>query len=43
MTKFRNDLAQSLSEVLAHLRGKGTAIVHKPLSPIEVRKQARLT
>jgi putative transcriptional regulator len=43
MTKFGKDLAQSLSEVLAHLQGKGTAIVHESLKPIDVRKKARLT
>ena len=43
MTKFGKDLVQSLNEALAHAKGKGPAIVHKPLKPGEVRKRANLT
>ncbi|MGA9600858.1 MAG: helix-turn-helix domain-containing protein [Methylocystis sp.] len=37
------DLIQSLSEALAHAKGEGPAIVHAPLDPREVRRQAKLT
>jgi putative transcriptional regulator len=43
MSKFGDDLIQSLSEALAHAKGKGPAIVHAPLDPCEVRKHAKLT
>ena len=43
MTKFGKDLVQSLNEALAHAKGKGPALVHKPLNPVEVRKRANLT
>ena len=43
MSTFGDDLIQSLGEALAHARGKGPAIVHAPVAPREVRKQAKLT
>lgn len=43
MNDFREDLTQSLNEVLAHVKGKGPAIVHEALTPREVRKQVKLT
>ncbi len=43
MSKFGDDLIQSLSEALTHAKGKGHAIVHTPLDPSEVRKNAKLT
>ena len=43
MTSFGKDLVQSLSEALAHAKGQGPAIVHKPHDPVEVRKRAMLT
>ena len=43
MSKFGDDLILSLSEALAHAKGKGRAIVHAPLDPSEVRKRAKLT
>ena len=33
----------SLSEAVAHAKGKGRAVVHTPLDPCEVRKHAKLT
>jgi putative transcriptional regulator len=43
MSKFGDDLIQSLGEALAHAKGEGHAIVHAPLDPSEVRKHAKLT
>ena len=43
MSTFGDDLFQSLDEALAHARGEGPAIVHAPVTPREVRKQAKLT
>ncbi len=43
MHAFGKDLIQSLGEALAHAKGEGPAIVHGPLDPKEVRKQAKLT
>ncbi len=43
MSTFGKDLVQSLGEALAHVKGRGPAIVHAPLEPRQVRKQARLT
>jgi putative transcriptional regulator len=43
MSKFGDDLIQSLGEALNHAKGKGRAIVHAPLDPCEVRKHAKLT
>ncbi len=43
MSTFGEDLIQSLNEALAHAKGEGPAIVHAPVTPREVRKQARLT
>ena len=42
MNTFGEDLIQSLNEALAHAKGEGPAIVHAPVSPREVRKQAKL-
>ena len=43
MTTFKQELMQSLNEALAHAKGDGPAIVHTPVTPREVRRQARLT
>lgn len=43
MSSFGEDLIQSLSEALAHAKGEGPAVVHTPMAPREVRKQAKLT
>ena len=43
MSTFGEDLIQSLNEALAHSRDEGPAIVHAPVTPREVRKQAKLT
>ncbi len=43
MSAFGENLIQSLNEALAHSKGKGPAIVHAPVAPREVRKQAKLT
>jgi putative transcriptional regulator len=43
MSTFGNDLVRSLNGALAHARGEGPAIVHAPVTPREVRKQAKLT
>lgn len=43
MTGFSDDLIQSLTEAVAHAKGQGPAIVHEPVDPREVRKQASLT
>lgn len=43
MSTFGDDLIQSLTEALAHAKGEGPAIVHTPLSPRKVPRQAKLT
>ena len=43
MSTFGDDLIQSLNEALAHAKGEGPAIVHAPVAPRKVRKQAKLT
>ena len=43
MSTFGEDLIQSLNEALAHTKDEGPAIVHTPVTPREVRKQAKLT
>ncbi len=43
MSTFGEDLIQSLNEALSHAKGEGPAIVHAPVTPREVRKQAKLT
>ena len=43
MSTFGEELIQSLNEALAHAKGEGPAIVHAPVAPREVRKQAQLT
>ena len=43
MTAFGDDLIQALNEALAHAKGESHAIVHVPVVPREVRKQAKLT
>ncbi len=43
MSTFGDDLIRSLNEALAHAKGEGPAIVHTPVAPREVRKQAKLT
>lgn len=37
MSTFGEDLIQSLSEALAHAEGKGSAVVHAPVDPGEIR------
>ena len=43
MSTFGEDLMQSLEEALAHARGAIPVIVHAPVTPREVRRQAKLT
>ena len=43
MSTFGDDLIRSLDEALAHAGGEGSAIVHAPVAPREVRRQAKLT
>ena len=43
MSTLGEELIQSLNEALAHAKGKGPAIVHAPVTPRKVRKQAKLT
>ena len=43
MSKFGEELIQSLDEALAHAKGEGPAIVHAPITPREVRERAKLT
>ncbi len=43
MSTFGEDLIQSLDEALAHAKGEGPAVIHAPVTPREVRKQAKLT
>lgn len=43
MSTFGDDLIQSLTEAVAHAKGQGSATVHKPINPREVRKHAALT
>ena len=43
MSTFGDNLIRSLGEALAHAKGQGPAIVHAPVDPRAVRKQARLT
>ena len=43
MSTFGEDLIQSLNEALAHAKGEGPAIANAPVTPREVRKQAKLT
>ena len=43
MSTFGDDLIQSLEEAVAHAQGNGSAILHTPVTPRAVRKQANLT
>ena len=43
MSTFGVDLIQSLNEALAHAKGESPATVHAPVTPREVREQAKLT
>lgn len=43
MSTFADDLIQSLNEAKAHAKGEGPAILHTPVTPRDVRKQANLT
>ena len=43
MSTFGEDLIQSLNEALAHANDEGPAVIHSPVTPREVRKQAKLT
>jgi len=43
LSTFGEDLIQSLNEALDHAKGEGSAIVHAPICPREVRMEAKLT
>lgn len=43
MTTLGEDLIQSLNEALAHAKGEGSAMVHEPVHPGEIRRRAKLT
>lgn len=43
MNTFGGDLIQAMTEALAHAKGEGPAIVHAPMTPREVRVQAKLS
>jgi len=43
MNTFGEDLLHSLNEALAHAKGEGPAVVHAPVTPREIREQAKLT
>jgi putative transcriptional regulator len=43
MNTFGDDLIQAMTEALAHAKGEGPAIVHAPMTPREVRVQAKLS
>ena len=43
MSDFGDDLIEAMGEALAHAKGEGPAILHSPIAPREVRKQAKLT
>ena len=43
MSTFGKELIESLGEALAHAQGGGPGIVHTPVTPREVRLQAKLT
>ena len=42
MTSFGDDLIRSLTEAVSHAIGEGSATLHEPLDPREVRKQVSL-
>jgi putative transcriptional regulator len=43
MTTLGEDLIQSLNEALDHAKGEGSAVVHEPVHPREIRRRAKLT
>jgi putative transcriptional regulator len=43
MSTLGDDLIQAMTEAIAHAKGEGTAIIHTPIAPREVREQAHLT
>ena len=43
MSRFGQDLIQSLNEALAHAKGEGDAVIHAPVDPREIRTRANLT
>jgi putative transcriptional regulator len=43
MSDFGDDLIEAMGEALAHAKGEGPAILHSPIAPRELRKQAKLT
>ena len=43
MSTLGDELIQAMTEALAHAKGEGPAVVHTPIAPREVRKQAHLT
>ena len=43
MTTFGDDLIQALNEAVAHAKGHSPGVVDAPVTPREIRKQAKLT
>ncbi len=43
MSTFGDDLIRSLTEAVAHAKGQGSATIHEPIDPREIRKRAALT
>ena len=43
MSTFGEDLIQSLTEVLAHAKGEGPALLHAAVDPRQIRTRAKLT
>jgi putative transcriptional regulator len=40
---FGEDLIQAMGEALAHAKGEGPALLHRPVDPREIRTRAGLT
>lgn len=43
MSDFGDDLIEAMGQALAHAKGEGPAVLHSPVAPREVRRQANLT
>lgn len=43
MSEFGDDLIEAMGQALAHAKGEGPAVLHSPIAPREVRRQANLT
>lgn len=43
MSTLGDDLIQAMTEALAHAKGEGSAVVHAPVIPREIREKAHLT